>query len=332
MNPSEIAQALDIAIDVRRPTFIWGPPGIGKSDLVASVAEKRGMALIDFRMALRDPTDIKGFPMPDAKSQTMKFYRDGELPVGKCKPTIVFMDELNSAPPATQASGMQLALPPYRIGDYQLPDNCCILAAGNRDGDRGVTHRMASPLANRFTHLEYEVNTDDWVHWAQDSDKVSAELVAFMRFRPNLLFTFDPKSADKAFATPRSWVAADTLRLKTKSDRIAYEMVKGTVGEGAGAEFWAFLKLIAELPSVDEIKLNPDSTKMPESPATLYALTTALGMATTDTAFARFMIYVQRMPVEFQATYVRDALRKEPKLKLDKVFTKWALKNEDVIV
>jgi hypothetical protein len=329
MTPSEIIEAIDVAIKTRRPLFLWGPPGVGKSDLIAQAAAAHKMDLIDFRMALRDPTDIKGFPMPDQKTGTMKFFRDSELPTkGK---GILFMDELVSAAPATQAAGMQLSLPPHRIGDYQLPDGWTIMAAGNREGDRGVVHRMPTPLANRFTHLELDHSVDDWVRWASDNN-ISPELVAFIRFRPQLLFTFDAKSNDKAFATPRSWVATEAIRKATKNDKVAYGMCKGTVGEGPAAEFWAFLKLVLELPSVDEIKLNPDGTKLPSSPATQYAITTALAHATTETAFARFMIYIARMPVEFQATYVRDSLRKEPKLKMDKVFTKWALKNESVVV
>jgi hypothetical protein len=332
MKPSDITLALETCLAQRRPAFLWGPPGVGKSDLTEGLAAKLGIGLIDFRMALRDPTDIKGFPMPDQKSQTMKFYRDGELPTVKThgERGILFMDELNSSAPATQAAGMQLTLT-GKIGDYTLPPGWNIIAAGNRETDKGVVHRMPTPLANRFTHFDYEVNTDDWVHWAQDKGYISAELIAFMRFRPALLFNFNPQSADRAFATPRSWVAAEKLRQAEKVDRIAYEMVKGTVGEGAAGEYWAFLKLIMDLPSVDEIKLNPDKVKIPESPATQYALTTALGMATTETSFERFMIYVTRMPTEFQATYVRDCLRKNDKLKLDKTFMKWALKNETVV-
>jgi hypothetical protein len=333
MKPSDLIPAIETCIEVRRPAFIWGPPGVGKSDLVAGIARKRKIGLIDFRMALRDPTDIKGFPMPDQKSGTMKFFRDAELPTEAThgKYGILFMDELNGAAPATQAAGMQLSLT-GRIGDYVKPGGWSIIGAGNRETDRGVVHRMPTPLANRFTHMDYDVNVDDWVLWAQDNG-ISPELIAFMRFRPILLFTFDPSKNERAFATPRSWVAADMLRLRTKHATAAYGLVKGTVGEGPAAEYQTFLTTIADLPSVDEIKLNPDGTKIPTSPATQYAITSALANQTTLSSFARFMIYVERLPVEYQTVYVRDALRKEDgKIKTDSVFKKWSMKHQHVIV
>lgn len=329
MTPSQISSMVRLCRAKRRPLFIWGPPGVGKSDLVATAAKDENIALIDFRMALRDPTDLKGIPWPDQKTGTTKYFRDGELP--KDGNGMLFMDELNSAAPATQAAGMQLALYPHRIGDYQLPEGWSIVAAGNRENDRGVVHRMPSPLANRFTHCEYNIAIDDWVHWAQDNS-IAPELIAFLRFKPDVLFTFDPKSASHAFATPRSWVAAEELRAAAPDSKIAFEALRGTVGDGPAGEYTAFLKLIAELPSVDEIKLNPDTVPIPKEPATQYAICTALSSATTKTGFSRFMEYIKRMPTEFQAVYIRDSMRKVPELKTDKVFVNWAIKNENVLM
>lgn len=330
MKPSEVAESIRTCYKLRRPLFVWGPPGVGKSETMAGVAKDLGIGLVDFRMALRDPTDVKGFPMPDQKTGTMKFYRDGELPTeGR---GFLFMDELNSSAQATQAAGMQLCLPPFKVGDYILPEGWVPMAAGNREGDRGVVHRMPSPLANRFTHVDYDVNADDFVRWAQDTDQ-SAELIAFTRFRPNLLFTFDPKLNDRAFGTPRSWVAADEIRREEKNPKVAFELIKGTVGEGNGTEFWSFINLIDKLPSVDEIKLNPGTVPIPDQPATQYAVVTTLATHTKDiSGFERFMIYIERMSKEFQTVYIRDAMRKDPKIKTAKVFTKWAMKNEKVIM
>lgn len=327
MKPSDLAIALRTCYRIRRPAFVWGPPGVGKSDMIQAVARDDKLEVVDFRMALRDPTDVKGFPMPDQATKTMKFFRDAELPTkGK---GILFMDELNSAARATQAAGMQLCLD-RKIGDYTLPEGWSIIAAGNRDTDMGVTNRMPSPLANRFTHYDYEVNADDWVQWAMNNN-ISAELIAFIRFRAVLLHAHDPKSAAHAFATPRSWVAADQLRQEEKNQTVAFHHVKGTVGDGPGAEYIAFIKMAAELPSVDEIKMNPDGAVVPQSPGAQWAIATALAVATTTSAFSKFMQYMVRMPTEYQATYVRDAIRKEPTIKKDVVFNKWAVKNEKVI-
>lgn len=329
-KPSEIFEDLLILHARREPAFIWGAPGVGKSELVAGLAKKLNIGLIDFRTALRDPTDLKGFPMPDQATKTMKFFRDAELPTkGK---GILFMDELNSAPPTTQAAAMQLLLPPYAIGDYALPKDWWIVGAGNRESDRGVVHRMPSPLCNRLTHFDFDVDADNWKRWALDNEQ-TAEDIAFIAFRPSLLYTFDPKSTDRAFGTPRAWVKAFGQRAAATQEASAYRLVSGTVGAGQAAEYFGFLKVIKDVPSVDQIKIDPDGTKVPTQPATLHAITTALSMATTKvSAFSRFMKYVERLPVEFQAVYVRDAIKNESDITTSKEFTRWSLKNEAVLL
>lgn len=350
MNPQELKLAIKSLYHMRRPGFVWGPPGIGKSDVHAQAARELGeelvkqkkikkpedFQLIDFRMALRDPTDIKGFPMPDAETQTMKFFRDAELP--KDGYGILFMDELNSSAPATQAAGMQLTLKNHKgehaIGDYVLPAGFSIMAAGNRETDRGVVHRMPTPLANRFVHLEAEVNKDAWIAWALTDGNVSAELIAFHRWKDDLLFKFDPKLDSKAFPTPRSWVLTEDIVKDNLPDAVKFEMVKGTVGEGPGGEYWAFRKLCNELPTLEEIKLNPTKTKVPgpDALSARYAITTLMGANASESTFEPFLQYGERMDKEFQACFVRDALMREPKLRTAKVYQKWALKNADVIL
>jgi hypothetical protein len=308
----------------RRAAFIWGPPGVGKSDIVASIAKEDKLDLIDFRMALRDPTDIKGFPMPDTTTKTMKFFRDGELPTkGK---GILFLDELNSAAPATQAAAMQLTLT-GKIGDYTLPGGWRIIGAGNRESDRAVVNRMPSALALRFTHLDLDVSLDDWSTWALENN-MPTELIGFIRFRPNLLHAFDP--SQRSSPNPRSWTFVSSDIGSSMDRDTEYEVLKGTVGEGAASEFVAFLQVYRDLPSIDSIMLNPDSVPVPTSPATLYALSSALGAKSKKDTFDRMMIYVERMPIEFQVVTVRDAIRQNNTISATKAFVKWGINNASI--
>lgn len=349
MNSQALITAISTAYRLQEPVFLWGPPGIGKSDIVAQAAKLLGtqlakekkikkpedFQLIDFRMALRDPTDIKGFPMPDQDSKTMRYYRDAELP--KSGYGILFMDELVSATPATQAAGMQLTLKNHNgehaIGDYVLPPGFAIVAAGNRETDRGVVHRMPTPLANRFTHLEAECDKDAWLQWAMRND-ISPELIAFHRWKEDMLFKFDPKLDSKAFPTPRSWVRTEKFVKEAIPDDVKYELIKGTVGEGPGSEYWAFRKLINELPTLEEIIMSPKTTKVPgpDQLSARYAITTLMGANANETSFEPFLEYSERMDKEFQACFVRDSLLKNDKVKTLKVYGKWALANSDVIV
>lgn len=352
MNSIHLRAAIVHAYQHRRPVFIWGPPGIGKSEVVAQAArdianilvkdKKSGLKkvedfqLLDYRMALRDPTDIKGFPMPDKETGTMKFLRDAELP--RDGYGILFMDELVSATPATQAAGMQLTLKnakgEHAIGDYVLPPGFSIVAAGNRETDRGVVHRMPTPLANRFTHLEAEPDVSAWVGWALENN-ISAELIAFIRFKEDLLFKFDPKLDSKAFPTPRSWVATEAIcNDKHLPDQVKFPMIQGTVGQGPGSEYWAFRSMINDLPSLEQIRLDPKKCPLPagDKMSARYAITTLMGANVNEQTFDSFLEYSSRMEPEFQTVFIKDALTRDPKLRTNRVYQKWALKNADVVL
>lgn len=326
MRPSQAKTALRYLMSVNQPVFLWGPPGVGKSDIVEAVAKEDKLELIDFRMSLRDPTDIKGFPMPDAKTKTMHFFRDGELPTkGK---GVLFLDELNGATPATMAAAMQLTLT-GKIGDYTLPPGWRIVAAGNRESDRSVVNRMPSALALRFAHIDLEVSLDDWCSWAIDHN-LPTEMLGFMRFRPNLLHAFDP--AQRSSPNPRSWHFTSKMTNSGLDRDTEFEVIKGIVGEGAASEYVAFLQVYRDLPSTDSIMLNPDKVEVPKSPAALYALSTALGARAKKDTFDRMMQYVSRMPIEFQVVTVRDACRQTAGVGTTKAFVEWGLKHSDVVM
>ena len=140
---------------------MWGAPGIGKSDIVKQIADSQDREVIDIRLPLWEPTDIKGIPYYNSQENNMVWASPAELPTDPKSNAIVFLDELNSAAPAVQAAAYQLILN-RRVGQYHLPEGVSIVAAGNRDSDKGVTFRMPAPLANRFVHLEMRVDFEYW--------------------------------------------------------------------------------------------------------------------------------------------------------------------------
>ena len=163
MKASKITSAISALIDSKIPSFLWGPPGIGKSSIVKQISTAKSLQFIDLRLSLMDPTDLKGIPFYDKHEHHSVWAPPSFLP--KSGEGILFLDELNSAPPAVQASAYQLILD-RQVGEYKLPDGWAIVAAGNRETDRGVVYKMPTPLANRFVHLEMEVDVNDWKDWA----------------------------------------------------------------------------------------------------------------------------------------------------------------------
>src|SRR5262245_8144949 len=207
MTPDALATTLETlaAAGVRLSVMIWGPPGIGKSATVRAVAAKLGVGLVDLRISQLAPTDLRGLPVPD--SGVARWLPPEFLP--RKGRGVLFLDEINLAPPAVQGIAQQLVLD-RRVGSYTVPDGWFVWAAGNRREDRAATFDMPAPLANRFLHFELEPDLDGFLRYAARND-LSHEIVAFLGFRPALLHALDPSRP--AWPSPRSWEMASQLRL-----------------------------------------------------------------------------------------------------------------------
>jgi hypothetical protein len=231
---------------------MWGPPGIGKSDIIKQLGEEQDREVIDVRLSLWEPTDIKGIPYYNSSINSMTWAPPSELPTDPDSTAILFLDELNSAAPATQAAAYQLILN-RRVGTYRLPDGVSIVAAGNRESDKGVTYRMPAPLANRFLHLELRTDFDDWHEWSV-KHKVHEQVVGYLSFAKQDLYDFDPKSASRSFATPRSWsFVSDLLGDDDLNDSTLTDLISGAVGEGLAVKFMAHRKVAKQMPKPEDI-------------------------------------------------------------------------------
>ena len=252
VSPNEAKAAIRKCLKKQRPVFMWGPPGIGKSDIVKQLGNEQDREVIDVRLSLWEPTDIKGIPYYNSTSNTMTWAPPAELPTDPESTAILFLDELNSAAPATQAAAFQLVLN-RRVGTYILPKGVAIVAAGNREGDKGVTYRMPAPLANRFLHLELRTDYDDWLQWAVNN-RVHEQVVGYLGFAKQDLYDFDPKSISKAFATPRSWqFVSELLEEDDVSDNTLTDLVSGAVGEGLAVKFMAHRRVAKQMPNPEDI-------------------------------------------------------------------------------
>ena len=243
------------AFKVKRPLFLWGPPGIGKSELVEGIANELGGLMIDLRLGQMEPTDIRGIPFYNKDIGKMDWAPPVELPdeeMAKDYPIVIlFLDELNSAAPSVQSAAYQLILN-RRIGKYRLPDNVVMVAAGNRESDKGVTYRMPTPLANRFIHQEMKVDFASWQEWAVNN-RIHKDVVGYLSFAKQDLYDFDAKSASRAFATPRSWTFVSQLLDEGDDDDTTMNLIAGTVGEGLAVKFMAHKKVAGRMPNPTDI-------------------------------------------------------------------------------
>jgi hypothetical protein len=246
------------AFQAKRPLFLWGPPGIGKSELVEGITAELSGFMIDLRLGQMEPTDIRGIPFYNKDTGKMDWAPPVELPdeetAAQYPIVVLFLDELNSAPASVQSAAYQLILN-RRVGKYKLPDNVVMVAAGNRESDKGVTYRMPTPLANRFIHQEMKVDFASWQEWAV-MNRIHKDVVGYLSFAKQDLYDFDAKSASRAFATPRSWTfVSQLLEDGNVDDDTVTNLVAGTVGEGLAVKFMAHRKVAGRMPDpVDILK------------------------------------------------------------------------------
>jgi len=267
------------AFNKKRPVFLWGPPGVGKSELVADLTEELGGYTIDLRLGQMDPTDIRGIPFYNKDKGVMDWAPPIEMPdeeLASQYPIVtLFLDEMNSAAPAVQAAGYQLILN-RRIGKYKLPDNVVIVAAGNRESDKGVTYRMPSPLANRFVHLEIRTDFEAWLSWAVNN-RIHEDVVGYITFAKADLFDFDPRSPSRSFATPRSWsFVSDFLDDDDATDAELTDLIAGTVGEGLAVKFMAHRKVAKDMPLPEDILAGKVKTLATTEISAMYSLVTGM--------------------------------------------------------
>ena len=279
VNTRQARKSIMSAFRVKRPIFLWGPPGIGKSEVVAGIAEELNGHMIDLRLGQMDPTDIRGIPFYNKELGKMDWAPPVDLPddalASQYPVVVLFLDELNSAAPAVQSAAYQLILN-RRVGKYVLPKNVVIIAAGNRESDKGVTFRMPTPLANRFLHQEIKVDFPSWEQWAVEN-KIHKDVVGYLSFAKQDLYDFDSKSSSRAFATPRSWTFVSELLEDTETDEeTATNLIAGTVGEGLAVKFATHRKISARMPKPEDILSGKVTDLEVKEVSAMYSLVTSM--------------------------------------------------------
>ena len=303
--------------------MLWGPPGVGKSQAIRQLAQEiqartgKRAVVTDVRLLLFNPIDLRGIPTAN-DDKTLAVWlkpRIFQMDESDDVVNILFLDEISAAPQSVQAAAYQITLDRV-VGEHRLPENCIVVAAGNRTTDKSVAFKMPKALANRLLHIEVQISFESWRQWAVRSG-VNPKVVGFLSFRQNRLMAFDPSSDDLAFATPRSWEMASDL-LNGVSDNLdeMYPMIAGLVGTGVALELRTWARTYEDLPSIEDI-FDGYAPKPPRNTDALYALTSSM------TAYARehkddmprianSIRYAQQLPPDFSAVLMKDYLYIEP--------------------
>lgn len=306
VKPSELAGMIVTVFAAGENPFVHGPPGIGKSSIIRQVALQMERQVLDVRAVTLDPTDLRGLPHVNGDGLA-HWCPPAWLPHDPESTDIIFMDELPLAPPMVQNSALQLVLD-RRVGEYVVPKNVLICAAGNRVTDRSGVHSIPMALRNRFCHFLLEVDNADWLSWAV-TNALDTRVINFIRSKPAALFNFDPTRNDNSFPTPRSWHFVSKL-IKKCPPAYMRQVVASAVGHGAAGEFMAFVKIYQDLPDVGTVLKDPDRAEVPSDPSVCYAMCGALVeyLAQHPDNAATWSQYVVRLRREYTALVLRDGI------------------------
>ena len=326
-----------VAVGLHEPLMFWGMPGCGKSEGIAQAAAEHDAHLVDIRLSQYDSVDLRGIPVPVTDEELTIWHAPSTLPF-KTNPRFddtglifLFLDEINSAAPAVAAVAYQL-INDRAVGEHELRDNVVVIAAGNRDADKGVTNRMPTPLANRFTHAEIGLEVQAWCEWAQGAG-LPAEGIAFMNFRKPLLSTFEDalKNGHKAFATPRTWVKALRYFASDMPTNIKQAAMTGAIGEGPSAEFWGFVDVWQKMIPIKDIIKDPNGAPLPDEAAMRYAVSVAVSGEMDKDNVKELNTYLLRLDPEFAILSWQLAMRRDINLTGTKEFIDFSKKYRAVL-
>jgi hypothetical protein len=304
---------------------LWGPPGIGKSNVVEQLGQRKNRKVMLFHAALRETVDLRGIPVSDLLTNTTRWLVPDELPRidRDGAEGYFFCDEVNQAPQQMQAVLGGLILD-GRIGDYRLPKGWRVIAAGNRVSDRAAAQRMPTHMRNRFAHLYCIPNVPAFTKWAV-ANNVAPEVIAFVRFRPALIHRM-PKGDENAFPTPRSITKAAKYINAPLDQR--EDLFGAHIGADVARELEGFIRLYHSLGSLDDIIKNPTTAKVPTEPSERYAVATGLAHMATRKNWPAIVQYADRLTGEGKSLLIHDSVIRNPNLKNTTEYSTWAVKNQ----
>lgn len=297
--------------------MLWGPPGVGKLQAVRQIAKEIGektgkrVNVTDVRLLLFNPIDLRGIPTANADKTLAVWLKPQifQMDASEDIVNILFLDEISAAPQSVQAAAYQITLDRV-VGEHKLPDNCIVIAAGNRMTDKSVAFKMPKALANRLMHIEIAGSFNSWKEWAIRSG-INEKVLGFLSFRQSCLMGFDSSSDDLAFATPRSWEMVSNL-LKCVSDDIddMFSLISGIVGSGVAVEFRTWAKVYKDLPNIEDV-FDGKTMKMPIETDAMYALTASMTIYARDhkeemSRIANSIRYAEKMPPDFSTVLMKD--------------------------
>ena len=327
VNAVELEECLTEDLKAGLTPMVSSSPGMGKSDIIRTIATKFKLKVIDFRVSQCEPVDMQGYP--GVLDGRMTFHIPEYFPIeGDKIPDgydgwLLFLDEFNSGNKQTEAAAYKLILD-REVYKHKLHPRCLIAAAGNLTTDRAIVNTQSTATTSRLTHYRMRVDHKVWVDWA-NAHGVDHRIISLIKFKPELLHRFDTSTNELTFPCPRTWeFASKVIIRKATIDHFTKTRLAGTIGEGAAVELATYSEIYQNLPTIEQILSNPKSGwKVPKEPSELYAVTTMLAHNSTPDNINKLIVAINRLPTDFQVITFKDIYKRTPVLKGHPVIKDW---------
>ena len=309
--------------------FLWGAAGVGKSEGVQQMARRleretgKRVIVTDVRLYLYSPVDVRGILVADEKREFTKWLRPQIFNMDSSDDVIniLFLDELSAAPQSVQVVAYQISLD-RAVGEHALPENCIVIAAGNRTTDQSISYRMPKALCNRMKHFSIRPDYGSWRKWAV-ANGVNPLVVGFLASFHDRLCV-EPQTSDLAYPTPRSWNflskdlalmcddSAEIYDLISGGDQQLHDMICANVGVDTAIAFEKWCRVYRDMPAVEDI-LRGRCNRYPKDYDVLYALVASLTAAiqnkgdhVTVEELENACAYARRFPEDFVTSFFMD--------------------------
>ncbi len=327
VNAVELQECLTEDLKAGLTPMVSSSPGMGKSDIIRTIAEKFKLKVIDFRVSQCEPVDMQGYPGVTNGRMTFNipeyFPIEGDTVPDGYDGWLLFLDEFNSGNKQTEAAAYKLILD-REVYKYKLHPRCLIAAAGNLTTDRAIVNTQSTATTSRLTHYRMRIDHKVWVDWA-NGHNIDHRIISLIKFKPELLHRFDTSTNELTFPCPRTWeFASKVITNKAKIDHITKTRLAGTIGEGAAVELATYSEIYQNLPTIEQILKNPKSGwKVPKEPSEQYAVTTMLAHNSAPDNIDKLIVAINRLPVDFQVITFKDIYKRTPILKGHPVIKDW---------
>lgn len=346
ITSDQIADYAQVFYNAKRTPLFIGPPGIAKTAFVREAASSLAqqynvpfMPVRELHLASMSEVDVRGYLIPDGNKAVFtepEFFAITR----QYERGILFLDEFVQASHEVQKAIAPLILE-GRIGEYVLPPGWSVMLAGNGLNDGAGANTLLTHIINRVCIVHTRApDVDEWVSWALAVGNVPAELVAFAKLRPNLVF--DPKTEelapDEAFCTPRSLHALGDIANNFPGgprgmveSTVGMAFMCGTIGAPAASEVSSFIRMAINLPPFEMVLGDPDRCPIPDKLDQQYAMVMMCAVRAKLENAQAVMTYLARFDTNLTLTGLAALARRDKQFTHNPAVLTWIMAHQDLL-